>query len=130
MRFLRTHALHPNGCGAAYCSKKNQRHKEGAANTRLGSEGCLQLHDHLLGTERKRSTRLLHAIPARFHAGAEGALVLLPLRLLLRLCGLLLRGLLLLALPPSTDCSHHATTGSAHRSSFSRIASNRSHGGT
>src|SRR5262249_43347829 len=53
---------------------------------------------------------------------------LLQVRLLLRLRGLLLRGLLLLSLPPPTDPPHYTATGGAHGGAFSGIAADRAHG--
>ena len=70
---------------------------------------------------------LLHAVAPRVHAGAKSTLVFLQLPLLLRLRGLLLRGLLLLPLPASTDPSHHTAAGGAHRRAFSGIAGNGAH---
>jgi hypothetical protein len=54
----------------------------------------------------------------------------LLLSLLLHLRGLLLRGLLLLSLPPATDPSRYAAARSSHGCAFAGVASNRAHGRT
>src|SRR5262249_44947018 len=110
IRLRRAHPLHPDRRSTARYSNDAHCAEGETADTLACCNFNLKLHEHLLvsaflvpspreGKERKRRNALLYAVAARFHTRGEGALVLLPVRLLLLLCGLLLHCLLLLALP-------------------------------